>query len=61
MNPKWWRMETVKKHGLAFSKEADNNSERDVEGRYIGLTKLFLTKVCLENPLLHYIASVVAL
>lgn len=53
MNPKWWRMETVKKHGLAFSKEADNNSERDVEGRYTGLRKLFLTEVCLENPLLH--------
>lgn len=46
MNPKWWRMKTLTKHGLAFSEEADNKSEIDVERRYIGQTKLFLVKVC---------------
>lgn len=36
MNLKWWRLETVKKRGLASLGEADGNSKRDVEKRYKG-------------------------
>lgn len=59
MNCKRWRIQTVRKHGLAFTEEVDTNSERDVGRRYIGLMKLFVAKVCLENlhPSLHHISS----
>lgn len=59
MNPKRWRIQPVRKHSLAFTEEVDTNIERDVGRRYIGLMKLFVAKVCLENlhPSLHRISS----
>lgn len=49
MNLKWWRLETVKKHGPAFSEEADNNSKRDVEKRCAGIDNAGLMKIVSEH------------